>query len=197
LFIVTQLLMLAGSWLLTEPDPSGLGEDKYGRSRKIIRFALVVGLINTVLENVLRTGAIPPDLRLTVQVFNGIAAIIGLIGYFAMLNYLSKLALRIPDQVLAGRARTIMYGIGVSYGIIIVFGIFMAIAGRAMGTAAGSPAPMMFAGCIMMIAVIVLLIFGIRYILLLDSLRRRFGEQAEAAEQSWARAAGDSPVQPA
>src|SRR5207237_8574292 len=36
------LVYLYGVWLLTEPDPSGLGEDQYGRSRPVARVRLAV-----------------------------------------------------------------------------------------------------------------------------------------------------------
>ena len=42
--LVGGLLALYGTWLLTEPDPSGIGEDRYANSRKVIRLALLVGL---------------------------------------------------------------------------------------------------------------------------------------------------------
>src|SRR4051794_16734250 len=44
------LVYLYGAWLLTEPDPSGLGEDRYGTARKTIRVALVVGLVQRLLQ---------------------------------------------------------------------------------------------------------------------------------------------------
>src|SRR5687767_9833717 len=43
------VLMVVGSWMLTEPDPSGLGEDRYGASRKIIRITLLIGVANQLL----------------------------------------------------------------------------------------------------------------------------------------------------
>ena len=131
------LLMFGGAWLLTAPDPSGIGEDQYGTSRKIIRVTLLVGLGNNVLQ--LANNAIHPDegLMMMFQLARGIAGIIGLVGQAAQLQYLSKLALRIPDLKLSRRARFLMWAIMVDFGIILVMGMITAIAAPRLGPAAG------------------------------------------------------------
>jgi hypothetical protein len=183
--VAGSLLMVVGGWFLTEPDPSGIGEERYGTSRKIIRVSLAVGLVNTALQFVQQMSTVAPGLRRVLAVIAGIAGLIGLVGQFAQLNYLSKLALRIPDQKLADRARFLMFAIGISYGSILLLGIVMAITAS---TAAGGPPGGSLAaiGCFMGVAALALIIFGIMYLLMLERMGKRFGEEARAAEQTWA-----------
>jgi hypothetical protein len=180
------IVMIVGAWRLTEPDPSGIGEDEYGTSRKIIRVALVVGIFNSILNNIPRAGSIAPEMRMVLGTLSVIAGLIGLVGQFAQLNYLSKLAMRIPDQQASERARFLMFAIGISYGIILLGGLAMLFTGLAAGPR--SPGGGFIGGaCVMALAAIALLVFGVMYLFLLSRLSRAFGEQAQAAEQTWAR----------
>jgi hypothetical protein len=44
------VLFFIGCWFLTAPDPSGLGEDQYGTSRRIVRIALLIGVVDNVIS---------------------------------------------------------------------------------------------------------------------------------------------------
>jgi hypothetical protein len=188
-------LVLIGSWLLTEPDPSGLGEDQYGTSRKLIRITLALGVLNYLISIGMAAATIPPSLFLALQSLNFIFQLAGLVGTFAQLQYLKKLALRIPDDSLAGRAQTIMWGIGVCYGFVLVFGFISLLIVRPGMTPGATPGstPNMGAmgalaglGCLVFIAVIALLVFAVMYLFMLDRFRRAFAEQGRAAEATWA-----------
>ena len=96
---------------------------------------------------------------MTLQAAAALTALIGLVGQFAQLNYLSKLAVRIPDMASATRARVLMWGIGISYGMILIFGLVMALMLpmiRGGGSASGLLAPI---GCVGGFAALALLIF--------------------------------------
>ena len=179
------LLMVIGAWFLTEPDPSGIGEERYGTSRKIIRIALAVGLVNSALQFVQQMSTVAREVRMVLAIIAGLAGLVGLVGQFAQLNYLSKLALRIPDLKLAERARFLMYAIGISYGVILVFGVVIGVA-AATSSASNPPTGVAVLACPMGIAAIALIIFGIMYLLMLERLGKRFGEEATEAERTWA-----------
>src|SRR5262249_28617729 len=55
------LILVAGAWLLTTPDPSGLGEDRYGRSRRLIRITLAIGVAYHILTLGISQQSLPPD----------------------------------------------------------------------------------------------------------------------------------------
>ena len=107
------LLGVGGAWLLTEPDPSGLGERQYAKVRKITRVALFVGVAASLTEALLATFGAPEMLAGTIGGAIVAAQLFGLVGEFAMFYYLEKLALRVPDEKLrsgrgssAGRSRS-------------------------------------------------------------------------------------------
>ena len=187
--IAGSVLALVGTWLLTQPDPSGIGEDRYGTSRKFIRVALVVGASDTLLQKIQETAFVPPDLHLILKVVSVIASIIGLAGFLAQMNYLSKLAARIPDYKLVDRARLVMWGVAMSYGTIIACGVIVAVA-AAQVTTGVTIAPI---GCIVIIALIALVVYLIVSLRLLEKLGRAFGEQADLAERTWVQSAAAAP----
>lgn len=193
--IVGGLVYLYGAWLLTEPDPSGLGEGKYGRARQIIRVALIAGLVGAGVEAINVTTAPQAAVRIVLVIVSVAVELIGLVGHFAMLRYLQRLALRIPDERLSARAKLVFWGYGLSLAVTIVFGGVMAlvIAGSGMFTSGpNSPGPgggvmgtLAGAGCAIGIAVLVMLGFGIIFLVLLFQLKRAFAQQAEVARQVW------------
>jgi hypothetical protein len=181
-------LILGGSWLLTEPDPSGLGEDQYGTSRKLIRITLGLGVLNYLINIGMNAGTVPASAYIALQSLNFLFQLAGLIGTFAQLQYLKKLAMRIPDDALAGRAHTIMWGFGVCYGIMLVVGfitVLLVRPGAAPVNTPGTAGVFIGVGCVAAIAGIATLVFGIMYLFMIDRFRRAFGEQAQAAQATW------------
>jgi hypothetical protein len=201
--IIGWIMMTIGWWLLTQPDPSGMGEERYGTSRQIIRIALIVGIVNQLLN--LLAGVTPPDSALLTGLgaLQLIAGIVSVVGFYAQLIYLQKIAMRIPDDRLSGRAYTIRWGITISYGILIVFGAIMLMSGANAARGGAQPGGGFVAlGCIMAIAGIGVLVFMIMYLFLLTGLNARLKESAQAARSSWAAApwtprAGGAPGMPA
>jgi hypothetical protein len=189
------VLFLSGWWQLTEPDPSGIGEEQYGTARKIIRIALILGVINQVLNIIVGAAAPPPSVRVAIQIIGFMIGIVGVIGIFAQLQYLGKLALRIPDDNLAARARFLMFALGIGYAALLVVGL-----AAALMASGGRVSPALGAvGCFAGIIGLAVIIFAIMYLLMIEKLGKRFGDEASAAEQTWARAeaaARAAPPQP-
>jgi len=46
------IVALAGVWLLTMPDPNGLGEQEYGNARKLARVGAIAGLAGSLLSGI-------------------------------------------------------------------------------------------------------------------------------------------------
>lgn len=202
--IIFQLLPLAGTvlsivglWMLTEPDPSGLGEDRYGTARRIIRLTVIVGSIDAVVSvGIQIAGPLPPSVAILLYSIMGIGAIFQVIATFAQLDYLRKLAMRIPDQELAERSRVLMWGFGISYGLLLLCGVavgLIAVASR--GAGAVNSGGFMAVGCFAGLVAIAALVFGIIYIIMLFRFRRQFADKALIARQIWA--SGENPAQPA
>jgi hypothetical protein len=185
------VLYVVGAWLLTMPDPSGVGEDQYGTSRRIIRFALAVGVANQILSFWTQAAHLAPTTSMAVLLVALVAGVIGVVGQFAQLNYLEKLARRIPAPDLSNRARFLKMGMGISYGLFIVVGGLMALILVSTGARPGGG--MMGVACFLGIVAIALIIFGIMYLLMLEKMGKRFKEQAVFARATWAANAAPQP----
>jgi hypothetical protein len=179
--LVATALQIIGSWMLTTPDPSGLGEDHYGTSRKIIRFALLIGILQQFLTIVTQTTALPSEMQLLVTILAAIFGLIALVGTFATLKYLSSLAMRIPSESLAQRATTVMWGFSVSLGVVLILGVIAALAAKA-GATGGAMGIMCFAA----ICGLAFLVFGIMYLFMLGRFAKELRIQADYARSTWA-----------
>ena len=192
------IVYLYGAWLLTEPDPSGLGERQYGRARQIIRVALAASIVGQVLQFIAATAAPSPEVMVTFGIITMAAGLIGVVGQFAMLRYLERLARRIPDDSLSKMARTLFWGYGGALALGVLLGGAAAIAAATLGSTppvagapgGGGPGPGMAGvlgaaaifGCLIFIA---LLVFGIMFLVLLRRLQSAFSQQAHYARQVW------------
>jgi hypothetical protein len=177
-------LFVIGSWLVTTPDPSGSGEDKYGTARKIIRITLLIGVANQLLLAERRIVALPRTVEQIVQCIGAIAGLIGIIGLIAQLQYFQKLAGRIPDPSLGARAKFLKVWLPVCCGTMLASSIgaviLLVFFGRKR-TPGGT-----FVVCFMSIVGLALLIFGIMYLFMIDRFRRSFRNQALIASRKWA-----------
>ncbi len=175
----------AGSWLLTERDPSGVGEDQYGNVRKFIRITLLFGVASAFVESVFRFTTMAPALSAAFGVVTGVLALIGVAGDWALLQYLAKLALRIPDQSLSLQAETLKVWLCGSYAIYLVFGIIQSIIFATRGAAGFGGGGIMAVTCGGAIVGLVLFIQVIRFIVMIDRFRTAFKEQAQMAQEIW------------
>jgi hypothetical protein len=142
--LLAGLLGVYGAWLLTSPDPSRIGEDRYITARKIVRFGLIVGLLNQCL--MIAIYGIPGITRVVVLFLVIPAVLCGLLGVaaeFAKFLYLEKLADRVPDPKLAGFARFLRWAYSIGLAAMIVFGgvwlIGLVTAGGSLATLAVVP----------------------------------------------------------
>jgi hypothetical protein len=108
-----------GAWLLSKPDPSGLGEREYGVFRKIARCAAVLGAIQGLLD----VGAIywansAPSFSEHVLTETALAQIIGVVGVFAQLQYFQMLSERTIDRVMPPFAKFLKIALTLSWGIL-------------------------------------------------------------------------------
>lgn len=187
------VLILIGTWQLTAPDPSGLGEDRYGTSRKLIRVTLLIGLANQALELIDAAFALPESLTVVFGIVQVIAGIASVVGVFAQLQYIGKLAERIPDAQIVGRAQFLKIALAITYGLLVVGGAIMGIA--LVGRGGGQPGGLFaVVGCFMAIVGLAALVFGIMYLLMLDKLRKTLKQQADYALQTWASSGAAAPA---
>jgi hypothetical protein len=182
LVILAMILATVGWWLLTSPDPSGLGEDQYGRSRKIIRVAQVVGVIQLGLSFVSTTMTFDDATLMGLRVLVGIGILVNAVGIIAECAYLEKLARRIPDDRLSGRAHFLMWALGITYGLSQLISAVVNV----VGVTARASRDMMGFACFTGILNLVVLVFFIMFLLLLEKMGKRFKQEAAAARQTWA-----------
>lgn len=192
--LIGYLLSLVGTWWLTEPDPSGLGEDQYGTSRRLIRITLLMSVADALLAVVQGTVTIPPVVAMALLFLSVVFGIASIVNSVAQLQYLKKLALRIPDLALAGRAHFLMYALSIGLGLFVILGLFVDIAERFGGVPAPpGTAAVIALGCGTGIIGLATLVFAVMFLFLLARMGRRFGEEAQLAEATWARV---DPTQP-
>jgi hypothetical protein len=188
------LVYLYGAWLLTEPDPSGTGEDQYGTVRKIIRVTLVIGLAQSVLALLTQRTIAAPPAAVALGVASVAVGLVGVVGQFATLYYLRRLAERIPDPAHAARAYLLFWGYGVTRAVMVVLGGASTIMGLFISRAAATTMPgaggligvFIGLGCLSFAASIGVLVFGIMFLVLLYRLQMEFDRQAEYAKVVWA-----------
>ncbi len=174
-----------GVWRLTTRDPSGIGEDQYGRTRRFIRFALVVALvldIGAAMTTVMV--ALPVALLAGPPIAVILTTLLDVAALLATLSYLEKLARRVPDDDLADRAQVLLWALvvllvtGVIGVLLIAFTQSGAVDGA--GIVAGVLAAASCAG------VFLLLLFAGMLLALLLQLQQCLREQAELARATWA-----------
>jgi hypothetical protein len=210
--IAGSLVGLYGAWLITAPDPSGIGEDKYVTDRKVVRFTLLLGLAAQLVQFLTEVLTLPAELELALVGVAMLGALGAVGGEFAKLHYFQKLALRIPDPALAGRARALRWGMAFTLGPLVLFGglaALVALVGNAGVTTAGGPGvapvgipsapglgrlgasalgPVMVLGCLAGVAGLAYCVVAILVLVLIYRLGKAFREQARLARATWAAA---------
>ena len=107
-------LWARGAWVLTAADPSGRIAVGSSASRWSIRAGMVVGTVAWGLQAV--AAVAPPDWQWQPRVHLAAVAggAIGAAAIFALCRHLASLALRVPNPLLARRARFVGWGVGVA-----------------------------------------------------------------------------------
>ena len=166
--LISSIPCFVGSWLLTEPDPARLGETSYGAARKLFR-------ITTVVDVAISLMAIPLAAALDV-IAQLLAGIVGLVWLLAQMIYLRKLAMRFPDEHLQQRTLAMTWAVGVTYGLMGVFGL---VAGPLASTL-GPPFALVALGIIIGTIVVVVM-----YLLMLGRFAARLREHGQLARKIW------------
>ncbi|RMF84955.1 MAG: hypothetical protein D6744_02175 [Planctomycetota bacterium] len=191
-----------GTWLLTEPDPSGIGEDVYGRARKVTRFAMLVGVIGQVASMLQRVVVLSNAVLLLLIPVAIVAALIGVVGFWYQLFYIEKLAERVPQEDVVRRARFLRWAYPISTGGVILGGVLATLYVLVTGPAApwtpgGGPPPggaapaggLVAASCVVTIFGLATLVFGVMYLVMLFKLRRALKDQLATSRMIWSAAA--------
>jgi hypothetical protein len=199
--IVSGLMGLWGAWLLTEPDPSGLGEERYSKARKLVRITLLVGLAGRVLRATLVSFNLTngPEVGLALLLGSVGTAFVAIIGEFAQLAYIQKLAWRIPDKDLAHRANFIRWPYTMSLAVFALAGAVSRLSsfyGARRSARAPVSATLGISGCLGVLALLGSVVFGLMALFLLIRVRRSLFEQARLATDVWSAAfKADRPLQ--
>jgi len=186
-WLASWVISYLGSWFLTMPDPGGLGEDQYGTSRKIIRITLLFGVFSHLANYAERAAAALPGAYTVIQVFNAVSMIVSVVGQIAMLNYLRKLALRIPDESIAKRAGFLSYAIGITYSLFSALIVMQNLVARSTGGRRFISQLDMVLG----FDFFALAIAWIIYLIFLVKFGKRFREAEIFARQTWSSANAD------
>lgn len=183
--LVGTAVLYIGVWLATRPDPTRIGEDIYARSRKLVRVMLLAGIVSTALSLVLDTlPTTMPVVELVVLPLIALGELGALIGAVTYVWYLGRLALRIPDDQLAKRARIAFWGLiitaATAAGLALINGVLAAIA--------GSGALLAPLGCLLPLGALVAFGFVLLALRVQYRIRDACREQAALARQTWAAA---------
>ena len=204
-----QLVAVIGAWILTTPDPSGIGEDRYGNARRVVRFGFIFGVCGQLLWVMqglwVVQGTISRTAMVQLVILATIFGLIAAVGTYALYLYIEKLAERVPDRKLAIRAKFIRWGYSMAIGGIAVIGGIAALwylgSPPAAGVASGSGgmvvmvnrgATIIGAGvCFFGLA---MLVFSILCIILYIRAMKVFRQQAQLARRTWASATHGRPA---
>lgn len=187
LSFLASLLSFYGVWLMTEPDPAGVGEDPNLTARKLVRLTLIVGLVGQALQIIIPSVSTSGTFELLLTVLMLLASLVALAGEFAKFVYYERLALRIPEWAIAQRAKWLRWAYVITLGIAVVGGAVAALAGPMSIGPSGTPSAAFVAlACLLVPTGIAWLVFGLLTLGLLLRLRRTIAEQARLARETWA-----------
>jgi hypothetical protein len=123
------VLRLAGVWMMTAADPSGLGENQYGRVRAIARGLIVAEVISKGLAIMGLKMTLQPGVYELVLLGHAAAQFCGIATTVFLLIYLSRLAMRIPNAALRLTARRVAVAVGIVGAIGVIFsGVILPLA---------------------------------------------------------------------
>ena len=210
LTMLASLIGAWGTWQMTTPDPSGIGESDGVNARKLVRAAVCAGLAAAAVQWLATAGRASLGGAIGLGLFQAACGIVGIIGEFAKLQYIGRLADRIPDPALSSRANTLKWGMAICYGLMLILGVIVAIAvasaftASSRGPSGGSALGLMAGiGCLMAPVGIAMLVMAIMTIILIYRMGQAVRLQVPLAIQIWSRAAaavaqpGDPTAPPA
>lgn len=180
------IVSLYGVWLMTTPDPSGIGEDPNITARKVVRFAVAAGLLSQVLTSVMESLAATGAVQWMLWGLIGVCTLIGLAGEFAKFIFYERLARRIPDRALADRGRFLKWAWTVSVAASMIIAFTAAFVSAVVGTPGAGVGTVL--GVVMCLGIpvgLAFLVFAVMTLFLLIRLRRAIVDQAAVARATW------------
>jgi hypothetical protein len=179
LLLLAWVMGMVGMWMVTSPDPSGIGEDQYGTARKIIRAALAANLLQGVLQWFIGSGGAEMDAVLLIATFA--LGVVVLLGLLAQMQYLRKLAVRIPDETIARWGQVLTFAIGIGYAILLgIAGVVAVMVQRNSRLLLTTPK------LLIMIAGAVLVLLAAGYLVFIGKLKGQMKQQAKFARETCA-----------
>jgi hypothetical protein len=109
---LAEALALGGTWIITTPDPGGLGEDQYGPWRRAVRLLVVLRGIDWIAQRGITTLAMSSAAArngIPLQFLFMISYLLSSALAVAEMGYLARLAARLPNVALTMLARTLMF----------------------------------------------------------------------------------------
>lgn len=166
---------LLAMWMITAPEPRAWRAEENVTLRKALRAFALAGLAASLVQS---ASILMPER--SVILAGQVLALSSLPSFWLYYLHLSRLSLRLPDEKLAHHFRVIMWGMTVSFGIILLGGVFLIGAGPVAPLAAVLVCP----------ASLAILVFGLWSLIAQIRLRSRL---AIAAIISRDNAAADFP----
>lgn len=190
-----------GTWQMSSPDPSGVGESGGVNARQLVRAAVIASLAASVVRLMVTLTGASLGGAIAIVLFQIVCGVIGIIGEFAKLQYIERLAGRIPDEALSSRANSLKWGLAVCYALMVICGAIAAVAMAAALAGSGRGMPggagvglLMTAGCLLLPVVIALLIVSVMTIILIYRMRVAVRQQASLSAQIWSRGGKPAPT---
>jgi predicted Zn-ribbon and HTH transcriptional regulator len=178
-----QAASLVGWWIMSTPDPSGLGESDYGRQRRFTRVASIAAIIVTILSQFRAAVHFPPDGDHALGLISQAIFTVLIAGEVARYTFIAGLALRVPNDALARRARAIRVAAPIIAGVHFVLTTAILIASMRGNRIPGSPLVFGCFGIILLVAEIILsaVLFN-----LFRELWEKIQQQQRVASRFWA-----------
>ncbi len=171
--------LTVGAWRLTAPAHNTLDAAWQLPTRRRIRLLMAFGagmpLMLLVTSDVGATGTA----AIAMAILTILLGAAGIAGIALSLLLLGKLALRLPNLILARMARYAMFGVAAS-------AAFALLAASITTLAAGSDSPWVDVGTAAYFGWIAVVGSGAFWMILLTQCRRAFTDQATLSEQTWA-----------
>lgn len=114
--LLVSVLVVLGTWQYAAPELSRPQTERDPRSRPLARALAVLAFVLVIL--VVSISQVLPS---PAQIALGWAqSIVAICGYVALMFYARTLALRLPDVALARTTRTVMWGLAITMGLLLV-----------------------------------------------------------------------------
>lgn len=191
-------------WKVTQPDPSGIGEESQFNARRIVRFIAVANVTAAVMSMMIELLLGASVSHIVVAVLGLLSSLLGMIGEWYKYRLFEYLASRVPDLQLASRARWIRW-MGVIFlliGMVAGAMALLAAGGRPGGMTTAMTGAMMAVMAVAAVAGIGFLVYAVIAVFYLVRLRKIVSEQQQLAAMIWstaplARRAAPPPPPPA